>query len=494
MTGTGSRLRLPALDGPAPAQTVRPGTARRAEHAADDLAAQVTGTARSPGPAREPALLPYDGPALGAGEPLLLRERLTLEGALGVDLSTVRIHGDARAADTADRYAADAVTVGPHVVFGRDRYRTDSADGLALLAHEVMHAVQQRGVARPVVQRQPRSTTGGIGRTPPPEPFGRGEGRADEDVFVLFQQDDATLDRAAQQRLAAAAGERSTPVLVEINGYASTEGDEEYDLNLSAWRAVAVRRALAPLLPAGSQVRVVARGESAAFGARDNNRRAGIRISALPAHPQPADAGQAPPLTARPSVTLGLPPLRLDPRVLVPPLSGAEPAGTPDRAVRPPGVLGPGVLQPPPVLDVERAVPRPPITPTRVLPDLFHPRLPDDPLLALPPSGRGTGIDWFSVRSSYQLHGVRLTDNDDAAIRNHFEWGYRLLVRDIGLPPSTAASLMNAFTSAVVNRELARENPNVIDRLNSDMKNAYPSAFGIPPLSIDLFNPPWRRR
>jgi len=494
MTGMSGHLRRPAPDGPVPAPSVRPGAARQAEHAADELAARVTGTTRDRGPAREPALMPYDGPALGAGEPLPLRDRLTLEGALGLDLSTVRIHADAGGADTADRFAADAFTVGPHVVFGRGRYRPDRADGRALLAHEVTHAGQQRGAARPVVQRQPRPPTGGVGRTPPPEPFGRGEGRGEEDVFVLFQQDDATLDRAAQLRLAAAVRERSTPVLVEINGYASTEGDEEYDLNLSAWRAVAVRRALAPLLPAGSQVRLVARGETAAFGERDNNRRAGVSISVLPAQPQPADAGQPPLLTARRSVTLGVPPLRLDPRLLVPPLSGAGTTGTADQAARPPGALGPGVLQPPPVLDLDRTVPGPPITPSRVVPDLFDPRLPADPTLSLPPSGRGTGIDWFSIRSSYQLRGVRLTDKDDAAIRNHFEWGYRLLVRDLGLPPSRAASLMNSLTSSAVDRELARENPNVLDRLNNDMRNAYPDAFGIPPLTIDLLNPPWRRR
>jgi hypothetical protein len=67
-----------------------------------------------------------------------------MESSLGHDFSRVRVHTDEAAARSAKTLGARAYTVGPHVVLGPDRYRPDPA-GRRLLAHELVHVVQQGG-------------------------------------------------------------------------------------------------------------------------------------------------------------------------------------------------------------------------------------------------------------------------------------------------------------------------------------------------------------
>jgi outer membrane protein OmpA-like peptidoglycan-associated protein len=59
------------------------------------------------------------------------------------DFSKVRVHADARAAASAHAVDAQAYTVGSHVVFGEGKYSPRSAGGQRLLAHELVHTLQQ---------------------------------------------------------------------------------------------------------------------------------------------------------------------------------------------------------------------------------------------------------------------------------------------------------------------------------------------------------------
>ena len=97
------------------------------------------------GPGRSPAVAPpIVHRALAApGRALDPRTRTSLEARFGHDLSRVRVHDDRLAAASARSVAAEAYTVGPHVVFAAGRYRPASATGRTLLAHEVAHVVQQ---------------------------------------------------------------------------------------------------------------------------------------------------------------------------------------------------------------------------------------------------------------------------------------------------------------------------------------------------------------
>ncbi len=85
---------------------------------------------------------------LGGGRPLDAASRDFFESHLGHDLGRVRVHTDRAAARSADELGARAYTMGRDVVFGAGEYDPATASGRHLLAHELVHVVQQ-GAATP---------------------------------------------------------------------------------------------------------------------------------------------------------------------------------------------------------------------------------------------------------------------------------------------------------------------------------------------------------
>jgi hypothetical protein len=79
----------------------------------------------------------------GGGQLLPSTVRALMEPRLGYDLRHVRIHTDASAARSADRLDADAYTYGSHIAFAAGRFAPGSGDGNALIAHELVHSIQQ---------------------------------------------------------------------------------------------------------------------------------------------------------------------------------------------------------------------------------------------------------------------------------------------------------------------------------------------------------------
>ena len=77
------------------------------------------------------------------GAPLTAEARAAMEARFGEDFSTVRIHADPRAADSAHAVNARAYTIGRDVVFGSGQYAPGTTAGQNLLAHELTHVVQQ---------------------------------------------------------------------------------------------------------------------------------------------------------------------------------------------------------------------------------------------------------------------------------------------------------------------------------------------------------------
>jgi hypothetical protein len=78
------------------------------------------------------------------GQPLDATTRASMEPRFGHDFGQVRIHNDARAAESARSVAARAYTVGSEIVFGPLGYSPGTESGRRLLAHELTHVVQQR--------------------------------------------------------------------------------------------------------------------------------------------------------------------------------------------------------------------------------------------------------------------------------------------------------------------------------------------------------------
>lgn len=84
------------------------------------------------------------------GQPLAPGTRSYMEGRFGRSFADVRVHADARAAESAQAVEAAAYTVGRNIVFGSGRYAPEAADGRHLLAHELTHVVQQSRSAHAV--------------------------------------------------------------------------------------------------------------------------------------------------------------------------------------------------------------------------------------------------------------------------------------------------------------------------------------------------------
>ena len=78
----------------------------------------------------------------GAGQPLDPSVRRELEEQLGHDLGRVRLHTDRDSGELAQMLGADAVAVGQDIFFREGAYQPGTDEGRRLLAHEVLHTVQ----------------------------------------------------------------------------------------------------------------------------------------------------------------------------------------------------------------------------------------------------------------------------------------------------------------------------------------------------------------
>lgn len=132
------------MAGPRPSVTAAPAMLNRKCAACDEeeqrLQAKAGGspqaaTGEAPGVVHEVLRSP--------GQPLDSVTRSYMENQFGRDFRHVRVHADAKAAESATAVNALAYTVGSNVVFGAGQYAPHRARGQHLLAHELTHVVQQ---------------------------------------------------------------------------------------------------------------------------------------------------------------------------------------------------------------------------------------------------------------------------------------------------------------------------------------------------------------
>jgi hypothetical protein len=81
--------------------------------------------------------------------------RSFMETQIGHRFGDVRIHHDAKAAESARGINARAYTAGRDIVFGAGEYAPETREGRRLLAHELTHVVQQRSAGGSMIQREP---------------------------------------------------------------------------------------------------------------------------------------------------------------------------------------------------------------------------------------------------------------------------------------------------------------------------------------------------
>jgi len=89
------------------------------------------------------------------GRPLDPATRAFMEPRFGHDFSRVRVHTDARAAESARAVNALAYTMGHDVVFDGGRYGTGTIKERQLMVHELTHVVQQENNTPSFNQSQP---------------------------------------------------------------------------------------------------------------------------------------------------------------------------------------------------------------------------------------------------------------------------------------------------------------------------------------------------
>jgi hypothetical protein len=191
------------------------------------------------------------------GESLDAPSRAYFEPRFGHDFSKVRIHVGGEAAESARSVNAQAYTVGQHVVFGAGLYAPHTSAGSRLLAHELAHVVQQSGGATAPQAQVDATETGSSGGTlvsgrsrhlkSAPASVQRKCGTelgapapdctpSDAGVVgwqFLFKADcDELLPGEAANTTKFKAGSK-----LNVHGFASLEGDPDFNLALSCHRA-----------------------------------------------------------------------------------------------------------------------------------------------------------------------------------------------------------------------------------------------------------------
>lgn len=178
-----------------------------------------------------------DDTLVRAGRPLEPTLRDTMERRFGYDFSRVRVHTDADAAQSAHDVHAHAYTVGQNIVFGMGKYAPYTHTGQRLLAHELVHTLQQ-SVAPPSVAVLQRDSLDIALRSPTVQAFLRGSA-----ILEGFALNRHTLTAAHKRQLNALAHRlkqllRDQPLgTVEITGHTDATGDEVYNETLGQERA-----------------------------------------------------------------------------------------------------------------------------------------------------------------------------------------------------------------------------------------------------------------
>lgn len=155
-----------------------------------------------PSSAAAPATAPASVDAVlhSPGQALDSETRAFFEPRFGRDFSTVQVHADSAAEQSAQDVNAHAYTVGQHIVFAPGRFAPGTTEGRRLLSHELTHVVQQSDAgthgqrSNGYLRREPDDSDGG---TP---------GTADSGVSGSFDGDgpDVEIPAAPPRREAGA--------------------------------------------------------------------------------------------------------------------------------------------------------------------------------------------------------------------------------------------------------------------------------------------------
>jgi outer membrane protein OmpA-like peptidoglycan-associated protein len=236
----------------------------------------------------------------GAGKPLEPALQQDMEQRFGHDFSRVRVHSGGAAEQSAREVNAQAYTVGQNIVFGAGKFAPGTHEGRRLIAHELTHVVQQTGGIQAkkvskqsnvmlkdasasfdieesqiqrslefsstseMLQRREVCDEEGVCHTEddenqiPADQDSEEENATDPGALpagnnqLFFEYNSDVLSYSDEVEIAAYVQKwRNVPgpvtPQVQVDAYASEEGQEAYNSNLSAQRAQAVKDKLVSL-------------------------------------------------------------------------------------------------------------------------------------------------------------------------------------------------------------------------------------------------------
>jgi len=99
------------------------------------------------GPVANTSASNYISSINGKGQSMDAGVQSFYESRMGADFSDVKIHTGKEAVESAKHINAQAYAYGNHIVFNDGKYQPGSGEGKHLLAHELAHVMQQKGVA-----------------------------------------------------------------------------------------------------------------------------------------------------------------------------------------------------------------------------------------------------------------------------------------------------------------------------------------------------------
>lgn len=181
----------------------------------------------------------------GGGKPLPPAGRSFFELRFGRDFSDVRVHSGPRSNEAARSIDADAFTYGNDLVFKSGKYNPNTKVGKKLLAHELTHVVQQE---------LPQSTNQIQRQTP--KKSGKEESEDDREVTSPFatlggkakspegKEFDTLVASVVNHVKSWMSRSQSNKMTLIVEGQASKEGDESYNMGLSLDRAKNVKKNL----------------------------------------------------------------------------------------------------------------------------------------------------------------------------------------------------------------------------------------------------------
>ena len=113
----------------------------------------------SPDLEASPAFISTLNSTRGGGSPLPEATKNLMEKAFNTDFSKIRIHSDSKASEMSKAISAEAFTAGSDLYFQTRQYNPNTFAGLRLLAHELTHAIQQKGRTERIQCKEDTSET-----------------------------------------------------------------------------------------------------------------------------------------------------------------------------------------------------------------------------------------------------------------------------------------------------------------------------------------------